>query len=150
MKTMNGMRASTLFLFALLSATGLPASAAGIPVTLYKNPNCGCCNVYVDLLKGNGFDVKAVNTTDLASVKAKFGVPAALEGCHTFTAGPYVFEGLVPVEYVKRVLSGGRPIKGVSLPGMPAGAPGMPGFKPAPLDVYYITDAVPPRKFASF
>lgn len=150
MKTISSMRASTLFLFVLLAAVGLPASAGGIPVTLYKNPNCGCCNVYVDLLKGNGFDVKAVNTTDLASVHARFGVPAALEGCHTFTAGPYVFEGLVPVEYVKRVLSEGRPIKGLSLPGMPPGAPGMPGFKSAPLDVYYITDAVPPRQFASF
>lgn len=144
------MRQLKVLLFTLLTGIALPAFAAGTPVTLYKNPNCGCCNVYADYLRANGFEVKAVNTTDMVTVNTKFGVPAALEGCHTAIAGGYVFQGLIPADLVKRVLSEGRPIKGISLPGMPAGAPGMAGFKSGPLDVYYLSDASPPKKFASF
>ncbi len=144
------MRHLEALLFTLLTGLALPAFAAGIPVKLYKNPNCGCCNVYADYLKGNGFDVEAINTTDMASIKTKYSVPAALEGCHTAIAGGYIFEGLIPVEHIKRVLSEHRPIRGISLPGMPAGAPGMVGFKTAPLEVYYLADTSKPQKFASF
>ena len=144
------MRQLKTLLFTLLIGPALPAIAGGIPIKLYKNPNCGCCNVYVDYLKGNGFDVEAINTTDMVSINRKYGVPAALEGCHTAIAGGYVFGGLIPADMVKRVLSEHRPIKGISLPGMPTGAPGMPGIKSGPLHVYYITDASTPRKFASF
>ena len=144
------MRQLKTLLFALLIGPALPALASGIPVKLYKNPNCGCCNIYVDYLKSNGFDVEAVNTTDLVSVNKKYGVPAALEGCHTAIINGYIFEGLIPVEYVKRVLNEHRPIKGISLPGMPVGVPGMPGNKQGPQYVYYITDASTPKVFASF
>lgn len=137
-------------LFSLLAGLALPAFAAGIPVKLYKNPNCGCCNVYADYLKSSGFEVEAINTTDMVAVTQKFGVPAALEGCHTAIAGGYVFQGLIPANLVKRVLSEHKPIKGIALPGMPSGAPGMPGVKSGPLDVYYITNDSTPRKYASF
>src|SRR5713226_9881757 len=83
--TMRRFKAASLF--ALTMGLALPAFAAGIPVKLYKNPNCGCCNVYADYLKGNGFDVEAINTTDMASIKTKYSVPAAVEGCHTAIAG---------------------------------------------------------------
>ena len=144
------MRQLKTMLLALLIGPALPALAGGIPVKLYKNPNCGCCNIYADYLKDSGFEVEAVNTTDMVSVKKKYGVPAALEGCHTAIAGGYIFEGLIPADLVKRVLSERKMIKGVSLPGMPAGAPGMSGFKTGPLDVYYIADTPTPAKFASF
>lgn len=127
-----------------------PPAFAGTPVTLYKNPSCVCCNIYADYLKANGFDVKIINTTDMASIKQKYGVPEKLEGCHTVTAGPYVFEGLIPVQYVKQVLSERRMYKGLSLPGMPSGVPGMPGAKRGPLHVYYLSSESNPRVFASF
>ena len=137
-------------LFALLVAPALPAFAGGIPIKLYKNPNCGCCNTYVDYLKSNGFDVEAINTTDMVSINRKYGVPAALEGCHTAIADGYVFGGLIPAEMVKRVLGEHKPIKGITLPGMPSGAPGMTGRRTGPLDVYFITNSSPPRTFATF
>lgn len=137
-------------LFALLLGPAFPAAAAGIPVKLYKNPNCGCCNTYIDYLRSNGFQVEAINTVDIASINRKFDVPAALEGCHTMVAGPYVFEGLIPAEYVKQVLNERRPVRGLSLPGMPSGAPGMPGLKNGPLNVYYLGNESPPRVFARF
>lgn len=144
------MRHLKVLLFTLLAGLALPAFAAGIPVTLYKNPSCACCDVYARYLSGNGFDVKIVNTTDMASIKQKYAVSEKLEGYHTFVAGPYVFEGLIPVEYVKQVLSERRMYKGLALPGMPTGAPGMPGAKRGPLQVYYLSSAPAPKVFATF
>ena len=137
-------------LFALLIGPALPALAAGIPAKLYRNPNCGCCLEYAKYLKSNGFDVEVIDTTDLSSIKRKYAVPEKLEGCHTATIGGYVFEGLIPADHIKRVLNERPPIKGLSLPGMPVGAPGMPGNKPGPLYIYYITDTPSPKVFASF
>ena len=144
------MHYARVLLFSLLIGPALPVLAAGIPVKLYKNPNCGCCNTYADYLRRNGFEVEVINTTDMASISRKFAVPAALEGCHTMVSGTYVFEGLIPAEYVKQVLGERRPIRGLSLPGMPSGAPGMPGPKSGPLRVYYLGSESPPRVFATF
>ena len=125
-------------------------AADPVKVTLYRNPNCGCCNVWADYMKGQGFEVVRVNAYDSAGLKKKFGVPERLEGCHTAVVGRYVFEGLLPAELIRQVLSENMPIKGIALPGMPTGAPGMPGRKARPLDVYYLSDAPVPNKFASF
>ena len=126
------------------------AAADPVKVTLYRNPNCGCCNVWADYMKSKGFEVVAVDTYDTVSLKKKYGVPERLEGCHTAVIGRYVFEGLLPAEPIRQVLAGKRPIKGIALPGMPTGAPGMPGRKTGPLVVYYISDAATPARFASF
>ena len=134
-------------------ALGLPLSAAhaaGIPATIYRNPNCGCCNVYAKYLESNGFDVRLVDSYDMDSINRKYAVPAALEGCHTTIADGYVFEELIPAKYLKRVLNEHLPIKGLSLPGMPMGAPGMSGNKQGPLTVYYLGDPAHPQVFATF
>lgn len=144
------MRHWKSLLMTLTIGVQLPAFAAGTPVQLYRNPNCGCCNIYADYLKTNGFDVQLVNTTDMLSIAKKYAIPEKLEGCHTAIIDGYIFEGLIPVEYVKRVLNERKPIKGISLPGMPVGAPGMPGTKKGPLHVYYISNASTPQIFASF
>jgi hypothetical protein len=139
----------TIFM-TLLMGTQLPALAAGIPVNLYKNPNCGCCDAYAEHLKENGFKVKLINTNDMASIKEKHNIPEKLEGCHTATIESYVFEGLIPAENIKQVLNGRAPVKGLSVPGMPVGAPGMPGNKKGPIHVYYLSAASSPKVFASF
>lgn len=146
------MRYWKALLIALALALGpyAPAFAAGTPVKLYKNPNCGCCNAYAEYLSANGFDVQAINTTDMSAVKKKFAVPEKLEGCHTAVIDGYVFEGLIPVQYLRQVLSERRPIRGLSLPGMPAGVPGMPGTRHGPLHIYYLSSAPAPEVFATF
>ena len=144
------MRYSRIVLTTLVLGLSMPAFAGGIPVKLYKNPNCGCCNTYADLLRASGFDVAAVNTTDMPSIKKKYGIAESLEGCHTFVIDNYVFEGLVPVQFVKEVVSEHRPIKGLSLPGMPMGAPGMTGMKSAPLPVYYLSSGSDIKVFRNF
>jgi hypothetical protein len=119
-----------------LMALPLQAVAAEAPAKLYKNPNCACCDEYADYLRKNGFEVEVINTHDLAQIKAKENVPEHLYGCHTMTVGRYVFEGLVPLESINKLLEERPFIKGLSLPGMPMGAPGMPGRKAGPLEVY--------------
>jgi hypothetical protein len=108
--------------------------------TLYKNPQCGCCGEYAKYLGQNGFDVQVEETFDLPSVKREHGVPAALEGCHTTLVDGYVIEGHVPADIIQRLLREKPAIKGISLPGMPMGSPGMVGGKTAPFTVYEISD----------
>lgn len=139
-----------ILLIALTLGLQMPAMAAGIPVKLYKNPNCGCCDIWAKHMESNGFKVEMINTTDLPSVEQKYGVPEHLAACHTAIVEGYVVEGLVPAEFVKRLLKERRPVKGVSLPGMPVGSPGMPGVKSGPLTVYEISDSAKPKVFGSF
>ncbi len=103
---------------------------------LYKNPQCSCCEGYADYLRGNGFDVTVKPTHDLAMISQKAGVPEQLEGCHTMFIDGYVIDGHVPVGIVRRLLTERPEIKGITLPGMPAGSPGMTGQKTAPFVVY--------------
>jgi hypothetical protein len=125
--------------FAALMVLPFSAIAAEAPAKLYKNPNCACCDEYAAYLEKNGFEVELVSTHDLMKIKEEKRIPQHLQGCHTMVAGPYVFEGLVPVETVKKVLEERPFIRGVALPGMPSGAPGMPGRKQGPLEVYSLS-----------
>ena len=133
----------------LTLALPVTARAAAIPIKIYRNPNCGCCDAYARYLQTEGFDVELIATYDPAPMHQKYAIPEQLEGCHTAVAEGYVFEGLVPAEYIKRVIEERRPIKGLSVPGMPVGAPGMPGQKRGPINVFEIA-AANPKVFASF
>lgn len=144
------MRRRQFLALTLAVAVPVSAFAADIPVTIYRNPNCGCCDVYANYLKRNGFRVELIDALDAASIHEKFHVPEQLEGCHTAVIGKHVFEGLIPAEYVKRVVDENRPIRGLSVPGMPMGAPGMPGAAKGPIHVYYLDESRTPRVFATF
>jgi hypothetical protein len=111
--------------------------------TLYKNPQCGCCETYADYLRENGFEVTVEPTHDLPLMKRQYGVPGELEGCHTTLVDGYVVEGHVPVNTLLRMLAEKPDIKGISLPGMPAGSPGMFGEKAGPFTIYEIGDGSP-------
>lgn len=129
--------------------TPLRARAAeAIPVTLYKNPSCTCCEGYAQYLDQNGFKVDVRPTNDLAEISRKAGIPADLEGCHTSFIGSYVVDGHVPVNTIRKLLDEKPAIVGITLPGMPPGSPGMVGEKTGPLTVYAISrDGTPPRVF---
>ncbi len=144
------MRCWKILITALTLSVQLSANAADIAVKLYRNPTCGCCEVYARYLRSNGFSVEIIDTTDLTSIKQKYAVPSHLEGCHTAIIGNHVFEGLIPADQIKRVLNEQLKIKGLSVPGMPVGAPGMPGDKRGPIYVYSLEPASPPKVFATF
>jgi hypothetical protein len=144
--------------FAMLMATVVPAgallaskqarAAEPIPVTLYKNPSCSCCENYAQYLNENGFKVDVKPTNDLAEISRKAGIPEDLEGCHTSFIGTYVVDGHVPVKTIRKLLDEKPEIAGITLPGMPPGSPGMYGGKSGPLTIYAVSrDGTPPRVF---
>jgi hypothetical protein len=132
-----------LILLAVALSGGPARAEQPYVATLYKNPQCGCCETYADYLRENGFEVTVKPTHDLPLMKRQHGVPSELEGCHTTLVEGYVVEGHVPVNSLIRLLTEKPDIKGISLPGMPAGSPGMSGEKTAPFTIYEIGDGEP-------
>lgn len=121
-------------------SSGKPAAKTkpALPkLTMYKDPNCGCCGKWGDAARAAGFQVAVVDTGDIHALKTKLGVPDELISCHTTVAGPYVIEGHVPLDSVKRLLAQRPKIRGIAVPGMPLGAPGMevPGRPAQKFDV---------------
>ena len=116
------------------AATGEPAAPqvqAAAPtkaevITVFRDPNCGCCSLWAERARQAGYDVRVTDRPDMASVKQRYGVPTDLASCHTSLVGGYVIEGHVPAEDVDRLLRE-RPkdIKGIAVAGMPSGSPGM-------------------------
>jgi hypothetical protein len=72
----------------------------------------------------------------LSKIKTKHRVPPEFEGCHTIEIGGYVVEGHVPATIIRKLLKERPNIRGISLPGMPDGSPGMSGIKREPFVVY--------------
>ena len=105
------------------------------PVTVHKDPNCGCCNGWVSHLQRAGFSVTSKDTTRLNAVKARLGVPAELHACHTAEIGRYVVEGHAPAPAIDRLLAEQPQARGIAVAGMPAGSPGMEGGEPETYDV---------------
>lgn len=105
----------------LLRGAGSPAPA----VTVYKTASCGCCVGWVEHLQAAGFQTQVHDVADLAAVKEQLGVPQSLGSCHTATVGGYVVEGHVPATDIARLLEQRPAAKGLAVPGMPLGSPGM-------------------------
>jgi hypothetical protein len=124
---------------ALGAQQGLRAPQALPAMTIYKSTSCGCCKLWADHVKGAGFPVREVNTNDLNTVKREMGVPPRLASCHTVVIGSYIIEGHVPAEDVKRLLRD-RPagVRGLAVPGMPIGSPGMEQGPPSQYERYQV------------
>lgn len=118
-------------------------AGGGGAVTLYKNPQCECCEGYASHLRDNGFAVKTVATNDLTMMGEKYGISEAMQPCHISLIAGYVVGGHIPFEVIKRLLSEKPQIAGINLPGMPTGTPGMGGPKPGPLTIYEIGKGTP-------
>jgi hypothetical protein len=141
-------RRSVLALGASAVVIALPAVAAPMRVTLYKNPQCSCCEAYAGYLRQSGFTVEVVPSNGLVTMARDKGVPEALDGCHISMIGGYVVIGHVPIDAVHKLLSGRPKIVGISIPGMPMGLPGMPGPRNGPIPIYEIADsAAAPKVF---
>ncbi|WP_099864918.1 DUF411 domain-containing protein [Pararhizobium haloflavum] len=116
-----------------------PALAGDKDVTLYKNPQCDCCEGYADYLRENGFEVAVKPTHDLAQMGREAGIPDKFQGCHLSMIDGYVVSGHVPIATVEKMLTERPDIAGVTLPGMPMGSPGMGGTKEGPFEMLEIT-----------
>jgi hypothetical protein len=125
--------------FTLLLAGAQVGAEEQRKMTLYKQPYCSCCDGHADHLRANGYDVTVVQTDNLSLIKKKHGVPQEFEGCHTIEIGGYVVEGHVPATIIRKLLKERPAIRGISLPGMPDGSPGMSGTKREPFVVYQLS-----------
>jgi hypothetical protein len=101
-------------------------------VVVYKNAGCGCCGEWEKHMRAAGFRVEGHSVADVMPMKRKLGVPDALQSCHTATVDGYVLEGHVPADDVKRLLRERTKVRGLAVPGMPVGSPGMEGGPPEP------------------
>jgi hypothetical protein len=99
--------------------------AAGPAVTIYKDPFCGCCSLWAKHLEANGFQVTIHEVENMDETKKTHGVPTSLKSCHTAIVDGYTIEGHVPAEEIKRLLKERPKAKGLAVPGMPLGSPGM-------------------------
>jgi hypothetical protein len=117
-----------------------PALAEPPAAVMYVNPQCSCCQGHASYLRANGFKITVKETHDMSLIRRQHGVPANLEGCHIMLIDGYVVEGHVPASAIKKLLSQRPTIKGISLPGMPDGSPGMAGRKSEPFKVLEISD----------
>lgn len=122
----------------LVSAATKPVLASQTEMIIYKDPTCGCCRAWAEAMIDADFAVTVRDTDDLTSIKRKYRVPAAMQGCHTAIAKPYYFEGHVPVAAVENVLTKRPDIAGLAVPGMPSGSLGMGNDPTASYDVYSV------------
>lgn len=125
---MNRRRYFVLAAGAVLALGMLPAALAqgALPlVTVYQSPTCGCCGEWVKHMRASGFRVETRDMDDVTPIRRRLGVPGELLSCHTATVGGYAIEGHVPATDVKRLLREGTRVKGLAVPGMVIGSPGM-------------------------
>jgi len=111
---------------ATTAATSSAATPAHLPlIRVHKSPSCGCCGVWVDHVRAAGFPVEVHDTEDMMTVKDRLGVPEPMMSCHTAEVDGYFVEGHVPAEDIKRLLAEKPKARGIAVPGMPLGSPGM-------------------------
>lgn len=131
---------------AMLALMAVPAlsvaadSGATDLIKVYKTESCGCCKLWVNHLQQAGFKVDVENLQDLGPIKQRVGLPYGLGSCHTAEVGGYFLEGHVPADDVKRLLRERPAARGLTVPGMPLGSPGMevPSGEVQPYDVLLV------------
>lgn len=131
----------TIAALALLAGVAQPISGAAGESKgglMYKGPKCQCCEAHATHLRQNGFQITVNSTHNLAQINRNLGVPKQLEACHVTLIDNYLVAGHVPAETIRRLLTERPSIKGISLPGMPKGSPGMTGEKAASITIYEI------------
>lgn len=128
------MRAMIVVL--LLAACASPAFD-GLRATVYQNENCGCCTVFAGYARSQGLKIQLLKT-DMDAIHERFEVPPSVQSCHTTIIDEYFIEGHVPSEAIEKLLSERPDIKGIALPGMPSGTPGMPGPKTEDWVIYAV------------
>lgn len=138
-----------LLLAALASGAAATAYAQRIPtVTVYKTATCGCCKDWVKHLESNGFRVESHDVTDLDRIKQNLGVRPQYASCHTAIADGYALEGHVPASDIKRLLAERPKGRGLAVPGMPGGSPGMESAPKQPYATLLLDDQGGAKVFA--
>lgn len=111
-------------------------------MTLYKSQSCGCCGLWYSYFQNQGNSKIKLTTfedvLEMDDLKDSLGIPLDMQTCHTAVIGDYFIEGHIPLEVIEELLILQPDIKGIALPGMPMGSPGMPGKKTEEFVIYQI------------
>ncbi len=126
--------------YATIEKDNSPSSSSrfsGLSLTLYSSPDCSCCHSYVNYLEGRGYSVNFVKTADYLDYFE--GVPEDMYSCHIVFGDGYYTVGHIPEAALSKLFNERPALDGISLPGMPAGSPGMGGIKLGSFTIYGIT-----------
>ena len=156
MKTRTGLKS----FFALLLATAFTFSGAGVfaqslddvVLNVYKEVTCGCCNGWIEHMDANGYTSNIFHPVDLNAVKAELGIKPEWQSCHTaVTEEGFLFEGHIPQKFITQFLaSPPEGALGLTVPGMPLGAPGMEmGDRFIPYDIVLMNKDGSSKVYAS-
>ncbi len=131
----------------LMAQSGQPQIPTAM--TVFKSPTCGCCTAWVEHVTKAGFKCTIRDVEDLRMVKQTLGIPAALESCHTAQIGTYLVEGHVPADLIVKMLTEKPAGRGLAVPGMPIGSPGMEGGTPERYQILLFAASGAPRVYAT-
>ncbi|MCH2067468.1 MAG: DUF411 domain-containing protein [Shimia sp.] len=120
-------RRAFLLAAASLPLASLPAMADTPTIKVVKSPTCGCCGAWEDHLRAEGFIVEshAIPDEQLWDIKARLGLTDETSSCHTGLIDGYLVEGHVPASDIRRLLAERPSARGITVPSMPMGSPGM-------------------------
>lgn len=124
--------------FIPIAAAGLLAAAPQKRPRMItvRDRGCGCCEGWVAAARAAGYAVELQELEHDERLR-RFGIAEALSSCHTSSVGGYLVEGHVPLAALARLLRERPRTRGISVPGMPTGTPGMPGPK-VPIHVVFL------------
>ena len=94
-------------------------------VISFRSASCGCCKKWINHLRDNGLEVVDNIVEDVSAIKNQYQIPNNLRSCHSAQIANYTIEGHVPIESINKLFSKKPRIKGIAVPGMPLGSPGM-------------------------
>ncbi len=148
--TRRSLLATVPLMFYASIRAGAQRGASPRAVTVYKDPTCGCCTKWSELLRQSGFAVTIRSIGELD--RSRYVVPSALNSCHTAILDGHIVQGHVPIADILRMMQQGDAVYGLAVPGMPIGSPGMevPGVNSQPYDVIAFDRTGKSRVFASY
>ncbi len=141
---------ASLAVTAVLTAAAAVQPARAAAITVYKSPWCGCCELWIGHMRSHGHAVTVQNMEDLDAIKKMSGVPEALQSCHTALVAGYVLEGHVPAADLARLLAERPKARGLAVPGMVGGSPGMESAAAEPYDVILMQSDGGTRVFSRY
>ena len=111
----------------LMASAACSGAAQAAGSTMFRDPNCGCCEAWAEHFAENMHsEVSVQDSTDMTAIKERHGVPRDLRSCHTMIVEGYVIEGHVPAADLARLLhEKPEDVAGLAVAGMPVGSPGM-------------------------
>jgi hypothetical protein len=103
-----------------------PARAQTLRLEVWRDPNCGCCEGWVEHIRKEGFSVADRVVPSVSPFRRMLGTPIDLLSCHVARVDGLAIEGHVPALAIRRMLAERTPeVAGLAVPAMPIGTPGM-------------------------